>query len=387
MARSIDARTVPFVAVLMAIGFADAITGSYLVLFAADELRLDPVQIGVATSVFTLGGIVSAALAGRWVDRRRTRVPLAAGLAVAALGFGAFTVVRGFLPLLVVCVLAGAINVGFPQVFALEHMSRDVEAAGAVAVLRGGWSIAWAIGPVAASGLVLLLGYDALFGVAAVLLLAGALGARALPRPVGAPGSAALAAPHRWSAVVLPIAAVALFHTAMFVGSFVLPLLVTRDLHASEAWVGVIFGLCAAVEVVVAVVLSLVAGRITPAVGLAGAAGAFVVYFAGMWGAPDLGWVLVLQLLRGLAIAAMGILGIELLQRLLAPHVAAATALFANALAVGSLISGVAAGLLVQLVGLRATLGVCAALAGLAVVCVLLDLAIRRRARREPAVA
>jgi SET family sugar efflux transporter-like MFS transporter len=376
-----DARAVPFVAVLMAIGLADAITASYLVLFAADELRLDPVQVGVATSLLTLSGIVAGVVAARLVDRRGTRVPLAVGLSAAALGFAGFTVVRGFVPLLVVCVLAGAVNTGFPQVFALERLSRRGETAGATALLRGAWSIAWAVGPVLASAVELTLGYPALFAVGAALLALAALGVRVLPRPEAPASLGTDPTPRAGSSVALPVAAVVLFHTAMFIGSFVLPLQITRVLGASSGWVGAVFGVCAAIEVVVALALSAAAGRIRPTIGLAAAAGAFVLYFVGMRAAPDVGWVVALQLLRGIGIAAMGILGIELLQRLLAPRVAAATALFANAIAVGALVSGVAAGVLVQVVGVRAALVVCAGLAGLAVLCVLADAGLRRAGR------
>jgi MFS transporter, SET family, sugar efflux transporter len=373
MRRGPRGRAAPFLAVLVAIGFADAITGSYFVLFAADELRLDPVRIGVATTLLTLSGIAVGAVAGRWVDRSPSRLPLAAGLLVAAAGFALLPEVVGFVPLLLVCALTGAINLGFPQVFALEHLSRPPGAPGATAVLRSGWSVAWALGPVLAGGLVLAVGYGALFWIAAA-------GVRGLPRP--APTGAREAAeerPPRRTAAVLPVAAVVLFHTAMFIGSFVLPLQITRDLDASGGWVGVVFGVCAAVEVAVALVLSALGERLPPSVGLIGAAAAFVLYFAGMWAAPALGWVLALQLLRGIGIAAMGVLGIELLQRLLAPQVAAATALFANALAVGALVSGVAAGVLVQVVQVRGALAVCAALAALATACLVVS-AVRGRA-------
>lgn len=367
------ARTAPFLAVLAAIGLADAITASYLVLFAADELGLSALQVGIATSVLTLSGIVLGVLAARRVDRAPSRLPLAVGLAVAAVGFGAFTVVRGFVPLLVVCVLAGAINVGFPQVFALEHLSRSQEGVGATAVLRGTWSVSWAVGPVIAGAVVLASGYGPLFGAAAVLLLAAAVAVRALPPPVRAEAQPAPATTAARPGVVLPVAAVVLFHTAMFIGSFVLPLQLTRLLHASSGWVGVVFGVCAGIEVLVSIALASFGRRLPAAVGLVGAAAAFVLYFVGMGLAPGPGWVVALQLLRGLGIAAMGILGIELLQRRLAPAVAGATALFANALAAGALVSGVAAGVLVDTVGIRPALIVCAALAALAVGCLVVD--------------
>lgn len=385
---STRARSAPFFGVLAAVGSADAITASYLVLFASDRLRLDPVEVGVATSVFTLSGIGCGVVAARLVDRSPSRRPLVVGLLVGAAGFAAFPLVRGFLPLLAACAFAGAINIGFPQVLALERMSRGTASAGGTALLRGTWSTAWAVGPVLAGAVVLTAGYPALFAAAAVLLGAAALGVRAFPRPTASARREDAGPPPSRSTVLVPAAAVLLFHAAMFVGSFVLPLQITRDLHASSGWVGVVFGVCAAVEVGVSLLIAAVGARLPSTGGLIAAAGAFVLYFAGMALAPDVGWVLGLQLLRGFAIAAMGILGIDLLQRLLAPHLASATALFANALAVGSLVAGVIGGVLAQGIGLRPTLAVCGGLAALATGCLAVD-ALRRRssAHREPVIA
>jgi SET family sugar efflux transporter-like MFS transporter len=76
------------------------------------------------------------------------------------------------------------------------------------------------------------------------------------------------------------------------------------------------------------------------------------------------------QVARGVALSVVGALGITYVQDLLPRTTGRATALYANTLTIGSLISGILAGATAQAVGYRATLLLCGALS--AVGCVLL---------------
>jgi SET family sugar efflux transporter-like MFS transporter len=177
----------------------------------------------------------------------------------------------------------------------------------------------------------------------------------------------------------LTIAAVAVFHLAMFVGSFALPLLLTGPAHADPAWVGVTFGVCAAVEVPAAFLGSrLIRNRGTSGI-LVACSILFTVYFVVLAAIPSIGVIVSAQLLRGVALALMGVAGIEALRDLMSPRVAAAAAAFANALAVGSLFAGISAGTVMQLTGPRVTTAVAGALT--IVAAALLAVAARRRRR------
>jgi SET family sugar efflux transporter-like MFS transporter len=373
----------PFVSLLTALGLADSVTSSFLVIYLTGDARLSVFETGIVTSVATLSGILLTAIAGRAVDRRITRLPLLLALLVAALGFAGLALVSGFAPVLLVVLLTGASAVGFPQVFALERASAArVDGATATGALRAGWSLAWALGPLIASGIVTLFGYRWLFILGAIVLVgAAALTAALRLRPRRDPGAGpsieAAGSDRSRPGVRLTIVAIAVFHLAMFVGSFALPLLITGPGDADPAWVGITFGICAGVEVPAAFLATRLLRRRTASVLLIAAAAVFALYFVVIATVPVLGVIVGAQVLRGLAIAVMGIAGIEALRELMAPRLAAATAAFANALAVGSLLAGIGAGAVTEFGGARTTTFVAALLAAIAVV--LLAQAARRR--------
>ncbi|WP_284254782.1 MFS transporter [Pseudolysinimonas kribbensis] len=391
--QSVTARLAPFVGLLVVLGLADSVTASFLVLYFTSGLGLSSIETGVATSASTLSGIALTLLAGRIVDRRVSRVPLVVALLIAAAGFIALAAASGFVPVLLGVLLAGASAVGFPQVFALERASATSPGSGmATGALRAGWSLAWALGPLAASVIVAAVGYRWLFIVGGILLGVGALvtvGLR-LRRPSAAQnpdarpavGGAASGASIRRPGTRLTIAAVAVFHLAMFVGSFALPLLLTGPAHADPVWVGVTFGVCAAVEVPAAFLGSrLIRNRGTSWI-LVACSLLFTLYFVVLAATPSIGVIVAAQLLRGVALAVTGVAGIEALRELMAPRVAAAAAAFANALAVGSLLAGIGAGTAVQLTGPRVTTAVAG---GLTVVAAALLVGAARRRRRAAA--
>ena len=88
------------------------------------------------------------------------------------------------------------------------------------------------------------------------------------------------------------------------------------------------------------------------------------------------------QVARGVAIAVVGALGITYVQDLLPRATGRATALFANTLTTGSVISGILAGATAQALGYRAALLLCGALG--AVGCVLLVSARQPRGAADP---
>jgi MFS transporter, SET family, sugar efflux transporter len=97
----------------------------------------------------------------------------------------------------------------------------------------------------------------------------------------------------------------------------------------------------------------------------------FVAYFLLVAATSSMPLLIGTQLARGVALAVVGALGITYVQDLLPRATGRATALFANTLTAGSLISGVLAGATAQALGYRAALLLCSALAA-ALGCVLL---------------
>jgi SET family sugar efflux transporter-like MFS transporter len=361
------------VAVVVLLGCADSMTGTYLVLFASGEAGLSPLRTGVFMSAVALGGIVFSALFGRAFDRSPGRRWTAIAAGAGAIGFGLLPGVSDFAVLILLALsLLGISGAGYPQVFALA----DVRFIGrfkqrATPLLRSGWSLAWAVGPLLGAWVLATSGYDGLFRASAIALLLTVAAVFAVPRLGAGPdvppgGKPAADGSAGRSAIVLLAASMVLVHTAMFAGSVALPLFVTDELHRSGSAVGVLFSACAVVEIVAALALVWLLPRLNRRLLILIGIGLFVVYFLLIVPAQGLVLLLIGQLARGTAIAVIGTAGIQHFQAVLAPASGAGAALFSNSATAGSLVSGVLAGGLIQLAGTRMTLAVCGGLALLA---------------------
>src|SRR4051794_33843794 len=135
---------------VLLLGIADSMVGSYFVLFAADEVGLGPIQVGVLVSAPAVGGIVLSTLLGRRFDRRPTRIYAALAAAAGALGLALMTTTRSFVVLLLVALtLIGAAQAAFPQLFALARVVLGAGTAGqrSAPLLPSAGALAWAVGP------------------------------------------------------------------------------------------------------------------------------------------------------------------------------------------------------------------------------------------------
>jgi SET family sugar efflux transporter-like MFS transporter len=400
---------VPLGTAVLLLGIADSMAGAYFVLFAADEVGLGPIQVGVVVSAPAVGGILLSTVLGRRFDLRPTRLYAAVAAAAGALGFALMTTTRSFVLLVLIALtLIGAAQAAFPQLFSLARVVLGHGAAGqrSAPLLRSAWSLAWALGPLIGAAVLARAGYPEIFGGAALVLALTAVVTLAVPRPPSAaphqpaadPDEATAAdpdeapaadpdeapaagpdeapapdldeAPARTGRIALALltASIAAFFTAMFAGSVALPLFVTRSLHQPEAAVGVLFSACAAVEVVAALALAAIPVRVSQRLLILGGMLAFVLYFALTVAARGMPLLLVGQVARGIAIAVVGAAGIRYFQEFLAPATGRATTLFSNASTAGSLVAGILAGAAVRAFGYTSALALCGALAAVAAV-------------------
>ncbi|MDP9794212.1 SET family sugar efflux transporter-like MFS transporter [Catenuloplanes nepalensis] len=354
-----------FAAVLL-LGVADSMINSYIVLFGADEVGLTPLQIGVWSSVFAVAGMAVSWWLGRRFDHRPARVYAITVILIGAAGYVLLPRVSSFPVLLVMAAtVLGAMGAAFPQLFALARAVLGEGAAGqrSAPLLRTAWSLAWAGGPLLGALMLSWGGYRALMWTAAAVFLASALIVLTVPPP----GPVTVTGASPGGTPVLVTAAVTLFFTAMFAGSLALPLFVTRALDQGPASVGVLFSVCAAVEVVATLGLTAIPERFSQRLLILGGFGAFTCYFAVTVVSTGMPMLIAGQVLRGVGIAVVGAAGIRYFQDLLAPATGRATTLFSNATAAGLLVSGVLAGVTVEQFGYRTTLllcGVTAALGG-----------------------
>jgi SET family sugar efflux transporter-like MFS transporter len=160
------------------------------------------------------------------------------------------------------------------------------------------------------------------------------------------------------------VIAMTAFHTVMFMGSNAMSIIVVREL-GSETDVGLLFSLCAALEVLVMglfVVRPMKKANVPLlALGFLLFAGYFAM--ALLW--PTLLSLYLGQVLRAAAIGILSVVGMAYVQELLPGRAGIASALFGNTMSAGALLSGLGTGLFAQAFGYWAIFGVCAVLCGI----------------------
>jgi MFS transporter, SET family, sugar efflux transporter len=389
LARNIEAslttdvdRSSFFVALVLVdvlAAFADAISGPYTVLYLVDEAHLGPLSLSAILTVRALCGIAFGTAFGAWIDRRTSVAPLLLTLVGTSVGYALLAVTTNFAFLLLIAAVPIAIgSAAFSQSIALVkwHFSRSslYTANRAIGVMRASWSLAWAIGPAIGALVVAKFGFRGAFmtsaasGLIALAALTVVRAKTAFLEPVDVhrskPSSGSLA-------VSLAFAALALFHTALFMGSIALAIVVTSSLGGAESDVGLMFSLCAALEIVVmgALIWRPLKRGERPAI-VAGFA-VFVAYFVVLALARTVGPVFWAQVLRAVAIGLVSYLGIGFMQSLMPHRAGAAAALFSNSAQLGSVVAALGVGALAQAFGYASIFVACALLsaAGLVITC------------------
>jgi len=271
----------------------------------------------------------------------------------------------------------GALAAAFPQLFAIARVTYGESGMGrrSAPLLRSAWSFAWAIGPLVGAAILARTGFTAILWTAAGVL-AGTSALVALTGPARQPAGERQAGdrPDRPATapaartIVLLTGSVAVFFTAMYAGSIALPLYVTRGLHEPATAVGVLFSVCAAVEIVAALTLAALPTAVSQRRLIIAGMGTFVLYFVLTVLARDLTLLVIGQVARGIAVAVVGAAGIRFFQDLLAPANGRATTLFSNASTAGSLVAGVLAGVTIGTFGYTTTLVLCATVSAAAAI-------------------
>jgi SET family sugar efflux transporter-like MFS transporter len=348
-------------AAVLLVGAAEAITGPYIVLFGSDRAHLSPFQIGTFISLTSLSGIAASTWLGRRYDAHPSRLPLLLAITAAAMGYLALTWITSFVALLGVgLVLLGCAAAAFPQIFVLAHSYLDAEGFAEspryTALLRSAWSIAWAIGPLLGAFVLARLGYSALFLVTAALFALVALPVSRMGSPPRQPQVPVTEQGGTMRPLLPLLASTALFNFAMFSGSVVLPLYVTRTLGFSNSDVGVIYSVCAMVEVGAAFALMAVAGRVRTMTVVQAGTLLLGLHFVLLLLSDDWSLILLSQVARGIGITAIGAAGIAYVQRAAPGMTGRATTMLSNAGTTGQLAAGVIAGATMQLIGDRGAL-------------------------------
>jgi SET family sugar efflux transporter-like MFS transporter len=153
-----------------------------------------------------------------------------------------------------------------------------------------------------------------------------------------------------------------LFHMAMFMGSIALPVVATHELGGTKADVGLMFSLCALLEVPVMFAFVLRPSAAGSYGWISAGFLAFIAYFLVIAWGQSVSVLLAAQLLRAIAIGLIAYQGISYMQALMPNQAGAAAALFANTANAGFLFASLSAGGWAQFFGYRSMFLVCAVL-------------------------
>jgi SET family sugar efflux transporter-like MFS transporter len=345
---SLYRRLLPLGLVFLTVGIATAVVGPFLGLFLSTAVDAGPVQVTFFLVTASLSGVAVSWLIGRISDRRpmrRTLLVVAALAGCAASGATAF--VRDYWVLLALTATAMAIAGSlFPQSFAyarqvLENDDPQRTAMG-ISTLRTVFSIAWVGGPTLAAFLLEAGDFQYVYGTAAVMYLIAALCVlRWLPE-VEAPavpqhseeGSARLP----W--VVYPILiGFTTMQTSMVLSVQAMPLFVSSELNGEVSDVGLILGLCAALEIPLMLGFGWLSTRVPlRRIILVGAACGVLYQFL-VYSATSVWMLAVAQIPNAVLIAAASGLGITYFQDMMPRYPGRASTMFANTFPIGQILS------------------------------------------------
>ena len=360
----------PLVSAMFFVALGTAVAGSYLILFAVDKAHLSPLELGVFLTVDSLSGVIIGTSFGHWFDRAPSPAPLLIALLMTACAYPLLSVTTNFYLLLLIAAFPlGTSLAVFPQFFALAkgHLDRvdPYTAERGTALMRATWSISWAIGPACGALIINWFDFSGVF-------LAGAMCAAIATIIV------ASARVHAFRTTTNPVhlkprsqttrragfaaSSLTLFHWAMFMGSVALPVVATHELGGTKADVGLIFSVCALLEVPVMFAFVLRPSAAGSYGWISAGFLALTAYFLVIAWGPSVSVLLLAQILRAIGIGLIAYQGISYMQALMPNQAGAAAALFANTANAGFLFSSLSAGGLAHFFGYRSMFLVCAML-------------------------
>ncbi|MCP3709979.1 sugar efflux transporter [Paraburkholderia sp. CNPSo 3274] len=416
----------PLAGATLMLGVAMSFTAPYLSLFGVERAGMTPFRLGVFMTAIATSGVIASTAAGRWSDATgKHRTLLLVSLCAATLGYLCLCVVRDYRLLLLVGVaFIGAGGCALSLVFSFSRAalpaSDDAGRTFASATLRTILSAAWVFGPAVGALVLAATNFYGLFLFAAASFaacgtivwrmreprhdehatqhlmarptpgeVAQEIGAQYEGQPLtqaevqpGAPRDPAtrpaaatakakaraarapvLAAEGSQKDIMRAIVALTLIGLAANATMIVLPLYIVHGLQGTRIDVSIMLGLGALMEIPMMLALGARASVLNKPWWLAACAAVHAVYFVAMSLAPGVHALIPMQILNAFVVAVTSCLGMTFVQDLMPSSPGRATALFFNASRLGSILSGVLSGMLVQAFGYRGTFLFCGALA------------------------
>ena len=359
-----------FFAILLAM-LAEAMAGSYIALLAVERIGMSPLELSAFLTIPAATGIAVTSLFGHLLDRKPVVWPLFVSLLAKSAGFLLCAYLTETWMLVVNAgILFGLGAASFSILFAVAKGRLDQVGGSTVsrgmAILRLVASLSWTIGPALGAVLVSKTGFPGVFlGAASLASLSLAIvvvtRVKADARASDERSRLNLQVLRRAAPAILALSA---FHTAMFMGSNAMSIVVAQEL-GTEQDVGLLFSLCAGLEVVVM-------GAFVAWPGLSNRQGLLLVGFALfaayflmalLW--PTLTSLYLGQIPRAAGIGILSIVGMAVVQDLLPGQAGTASALFGNTISIGFLLSGLGTGVWANAFGYWSLFSLCAGLCGL----------------------
>jgi len=356
--------TPALLAILLAT-LAEAVAGSYMALLAVEKIGMSPLELSAFLTLSAISGIAVTTLFGHLHDKKPILWPLLVAMGAKILGLALCAALTQTWMLIAVGVaLFGPSSASFALMFAMAKGYLDRVGGEAVsrgmAALRMTSSLSWAIGPALGAALVAGWSFTGVFVGAALLAVLAlvvvlASGIKVVPADTSERQKITLDVVRAAAPAVIAMTA---FHTVMFMGSNAMSIVVVREL-GSETDVGLLYSLCAALEVLVMVlfVVRPMARVSVPLLVLGFALFAGYFLMALLW--PTLLSLYLGQILRAAAIGILSVVGMAYVQQLLPGRAGIASALFGNTMSAGALLSGLGTGIFAEAFGYWAVFGVC----------------------------
>jgi SET family sugar efflux transporter-like MFS transporter len=370
-------------------GITISVSSTITSLFLANAVHVGPLLIGVYFTGCAVAGIGVNLAAGRVSDRLADRrVALAVtGLAGVA-GTMTFIVARNY----AVVFAAGAVlltlgGAYFSQLFAYvkelaDAMGRDVVPFNSA--VRSVFSAAWVVGPAAGFFLLAHAGFGALYASSSGLLLVTALlGRWFLPVVPASPGSAVRDSGDSQRPGMRQVLATVQRRTWLLLGSvtavyvadqmylIVIALYVTKDRHLSATLVGLMAGICAALEIPLMIAVGRLAERIGKLRLVAAAVVIAVIFFCLMPLAASAPFLIALQLPNAMWTAVVMSIPMAMAQQEIPGGSGTVSAFYTSTFTVAQLLAGAISGIVAAQAGYGGVFWFCAGLCALASVLLL----------------
>lgn len=369
------------------LGVAFAFVAPFLSKWGTEEVGMSPTAFGLFMTVTSISAMVVSTALARLSDTtfsRKTMLMLGGG--GGTLGFAGYAIVREPLALVVIgCSLHAVASISFAQLF--SHVREEYREGGessrasgfTMSVVRVCFSFAWTVGPAVGSLALISFGFRGLFLAAAGLYLLFFLGVlRFVPHRerIGVSESVTPKVPVlktlRRPDLLLCFLAFASIFAANAINMLNLPLALTRTLGGSERDFGIVFGIGPLVEIPLMLWFGHLAAKGYQLRLIKIGVTVTLLYYIGLSFASATWHVFLLQVLSGVSFAILTNVAIVFFQDLVPGQMGLATSLFSNAQALGNLVGMLSFGFVVDYLGHQNAFRICAALAAVAVLLMML---------------